>query len=208
MSAEAVTAERSASPAGWRTAAPALLVLALAAIMGLLLPAVDAATPYGDTMHRGDVVGVAAGVTLAPAPGWDLASGALVGRTRTPLDSTNSSELVDGSVDLYVQAAPFDGTPFSLLTRIDRIDAQLAHARGQISVTGNRYAVTTRQGVVGAGEDFVGPTRQGSIVAFVFEQPRSSSREGVEVVAAGPSGAISRRRGDIVSMIRSIRVAS
>jgi hypothetical protein len=31
---------------------------------------------------------------------------------------------------------------------------------------------------------------------------------GVEVVASGPDGAISRRRDDILAMIRSIRTAS
>jgi hypothetical protein len=62
-------------------------------------------------------------------------------------------------------------------------------------------------------EDFVGATRQGSIVAFVFKALPSSVqgqsvREGVEIVVSGPTGPIARRRDDIVAMIRSIRTRS
>ena len=68
-------------------------------------------------------------------------------------------------------------------------------------------------GAVGVGEDFVGATGQGSVVAFVFRaagpsSARQASREGVEIVVSGPKGAISRVRGDIVAMIRSIRAGS
>jgi hypothetical protein len=68
--------------------------------------------------------------------------------------------------------------------------------------------------MVGVAEDFASVARQGSVVAFVFNSGGPSTRsqgqstgEGVEIVAAGPTGAISRRRDDIVAMIRSIRVA-
>ena len=61
----------------------------------------------------------------------------------------------------------------------------------------------------------MGVHKQGTIVAFVFRsrvQSTSSqgeaSGEGVVAVAAGPKGSISRRRDDIVAMIRSIRTAS
>jgi hypothetical protein len=189
-----------------RTVPPALLVLALAAAMSLGLPALDSATAYGDAMHRGDVVELAAGITLVPTPGWDLASGVVAGTARTPVGSTNTTELVHGSVDLSVQAAPFAGTASSLLTRINRIDDELERARGRTAAMTGRYAVTTRQRGVGVGEDFVSTTRQGSVVAFVFKQGRAP-REGVEVLVSGPIGAMARRRGDVVSMIRSIRAA-
>ena len=115
----------------------------------------------------------------------------------------------------YVHAAPFDGTASALLTRINEIDANVRRAQGRTAQTTSRYTVTTRQGVAGVAEDFVSLARQGSVVAFVFgsgaqsassdEQPTD---EGVEIVVSGPSGAMSRRRDDIVSMIRSIRVGS
>jgi hypothetical protein len=98
-----------------------------------------------------------------------------------------------------------------LLARINKINPDLHHARGRAAGTTDRYAVRTRQGVVGLAEDFVGVARQGSVVAFVFRSRGQSVRsqgEGVEIVAAGPTGAISRRRDDIVAMIRSIRTAS
>src|SRR5262249_19136853 len=152
--------------------------------------------------------------TLVPASGWALATGALVGHTHSPVGDTAQTELVNGSVDLFVQAAPFAGTPSALLTRVDRISADVHHARGRAAATTRRYAVTTSQGVVGVAEDFAGPTREGSVVAFVFRSRASSTtpgqpaREGVEVVVSGPMGAVSRHRDAIVAMIRSIRAAS
>jgi hypothetical protein len=197
-----------------RTVKPALLVLALAVLMSVVLPSIDRDTPYRDAIHKGDVAEIADGITLVPTASWDLASGALAGHTRSPVGSTATTELVDGSVDFDVQAAPFAGTPSALLRQINKINADLEQARGRAAATSDRYAVTTRHGVVGVAEDFVGVDRQGSIVAFVFP-PRTqstgshgqSTREGVEIVVSGPKGSMSRRRDDIVAMIRSIRTA-
>jgi hypothetical protein len=191
-----------------RTIVPALLVLALAVVMSIVLPTIDSRTEYHDEVQSGDVAQVADGITLLPAAGWNLASGALVGQTRSPVGSTASTELVNGSVDFYAQAAPFAGTTSALLTRINRINDDLRRARGRTAETTHRYAVTTKQGVAGVAEDFVSLTRQGTIVAFVFRRRGQTPREGLEVVAAGPAGAMSRRRDEIVAMIRSIRVGS
>jgi hypothetical protein len=203
--------KRRSSRIDRRTVGPALLVLGLATVMSVVLPSIDSETAYRHQVHKGDIAEIADGITLVPASGWDLASGALVGETRSPIGSTATTELVDGSVKFYVQTAPFDGTPSALLARINKINADLHHARGRAAGTTDRYAVRTRQGVVGVAEDFVGVARQGSVVAFVFRSRGQSIRshgEGVEIVAAGPTGAISRRRDDIVAMIRSIRTAS
>jgi hypothetical protein len=195
-----------------RTIAPALLVLGLAVLMSIVLPQINSHTEYSDATHEGDVVQLADGVTLVPAPGWNLASGALVGETRSTVGITASTDLVRGGVAFYVQAAPFEGTPSALLTQIGEINEDLRRARGSTAQTTGRYAVTTRQGVAGVAEDFVSVDRQGSVVAFVFGSPKESTPsegeptgQGVEVVVSGPSGALSRRRDDIVSMIRSIR---
>jgi hypothetical protein len=194
-----------------RTVGPALLVLGLAALMSVALPAIDGATSYRDQIDKGDVAEIADGLTLVPATGWDLATGALVGHTRSPVGTTATTEVVDGSVELQVHTAPFDGTPSALLRRVNKIDADLGRLQGSAATT-RRYAVTTRQNAVGIAEDFVGVHRQGTIVAFVFGARGQSTgsrgkatREGVEVVAAGSKGSISRRRDDIVAMIRSIR---
>jgi hypothetical protein len=197
------------------TIGPSLLVLALALAMSVVLPSIDASTHYRDAIHKGDVAQLAQGITLDPATGWDLASGALVGHVRSPVGDTAQTELIDGGVDFLVQAAPFAGGTSALLTRINRINADLLHARGRAVATTKRYAVTTRQGAVGLAEDFAGVTKEGSIVAFVFTSRapstaahRSVAREGVEIVVSGPTGSISRRRDAIVAMIRSIRAAS
>jgi hypothetical protein len=183
-----------------RTVGPALLVLGLALVMSVALPAIDRATPYRHPIVEGDVVQVADGLTLAPAPGWSLASGALRGRTRSSVGPTATTELVDGGVEVLVQAAPFTGTAPALLRRVERIDADLDRLRGRAVARSRRYPVTTRQGRVGVGQDFTGVGRQGSVVAFVF-----GSGEGVEVAVSGPAGAIARRRDAVVAMIRSLR---
>jgi hypothetical protein len=117
-------------------------------------------------------------------------------------------------VELQVETAPFDGTPSALLTRVNKIDADLARLQGSAPSTTRRYAVSTGQGAIGVAEDFVGVHKQGTTVAFVFRpggqstsEQGEATREGVVVVAAGPRGPISRHRDDIVEMIRSIRTA-
>lgn len=197
------------------TIGPALLVLVLAVLMSVVLPFIDSRTRYHDAVHRGDIAELADGITLVPTPGWDLATGALAGHTRSVVGSTATTELVEGGVNFDVQAAPFAGTPSALLTRVNHISARLHHARGSGAST-HRYSVRTRQGAVGVGEDFVGVNKEGSVVAFVFSShgqatsgsQGQTSREGVEIVVSGPQGQISRRRGDIVAMIHSIRANS
>jgi hypothetical protein len=194
-----------------RTVAPALLVLALAAVMSVALPMLDSKTTFRDQIHKGDIAEIADGISLVPAPGWDLASGALAGKTRSAIGSTATTELVHGSVTFFVQAAPFAGTPSALLARVNKISADLHRSRGRAAGTTGRYAVRTRQGAVGTAEDFIGMAREGSVVAFVFKsrsQSLRSQRVGVEIVAAGAVGQIASQRDDIVAMIRSIRTGS
>ena len=99
-SATVTPRERRSSWIDRRTALPALLVLALAVVMSVVLPLIDSGTPYHHAVHRGDVAQVADGLTLVPRPGWQLASGALVGHTRSPVGSTAATELVNGSVSV------------------------------------------------------------------------------------------------------------
>lgn len=187
------------------TVKPALLVLALAVAMSIVLPSIDSRTTYHDQVHRGEVAQVADRITLVPTAGWQLASGALVGHARSPVGTTATTELVRGSVDFYVHAAPFTGTPSALLTRLEQISASVHHRRERTAANTHRYAVTTRQGVVGIAEDFIGVARQGTVTAFVFTARGLSPAEGLEVAVSGARDGIARRRDDIVTMIRSIR---
>jgi hypothetical protein len=189
------------------TVKPALLVLAFAILTSVVLPWVNSRAAYRHPIHQGDVAELANGITLPAAPGWDLARGALVGHARTPLGSTASTELVNGSIDLLVRVAPFAGTPRALLARVNAISSKFHHARGASARTAS-YRVTTRQGVVGVGENFAGVTKQGSVIAFVFASRRLPAREGVEVLVSGPQDTMARRRGEIVAMITGIRSAS
>lgn len=189
------------------TVGPALLVLAFALLLSVVLPSINRKTPYRHAVRSGDVAELAAGITLVATPGWDLATGALLGRARSRVGTTATTELVDGSVSFDVQTAPFAGTPAALLARVKKISAELNHKRGSGTAT-HRYTVTTRQGAIGVGEDFAGVNKEGSVVAFVFRSPGQATGEGVEVVVSGPNGPISRRRSDVVAMIRSMRTAS
>jgi hypothetical protein len=190
-----------------RTVKPSLLVLALALLMSVVLPLINRVTPYRQPVRRGEIAELAGGITLVPAAGWDLGTGAFAGHTRSPVGDTASTELVDGGVDFDVQAAPFSGTPSALLGRVRTISAELDHARGSGSAA-HVYTVRTRQGVVGVGQDFAGVSRQGSVVAFVFALRGHRGGEGVEIVVAGPKGPISRVRNDVVAMVRSIRATT
>jgi hypothetical protein len=189
------------------TVAPSLLVLGLAVLMSVVLPSVNRGAPDRHPVRRGELAQLAGGITLVPAAGWDLATGALAGHTRSPVGNTATTELVDGGVKFGVQAAPFAATPSALLRRVNEISAELNHARGSGAATPT-YTVRTRQGAVGVGQDLVGVSRQGSVVAFVFRLRGQTTGEGLVIVASGPKGPISRRRDDIVAMIRSIRATS
>ncbi|HLY48401.1 MAG TPA: hypothetical protein VKR21_04330 [Solirubrobacteraceae bacterium] len=188
------------------TVKPSLLVLALAALMSGVLPLVNSKTPYHAPIHRGEVAELATGVTLTPAPGWDLATGALVGHARSLVGDTASAEIVDGAITFDVQAAPFAGTPLALLRRVKQISSELDHARGAASAS-RQYRVRTRQGALGVGQDFAGVTREGSVVTFVLRPRGQTSAEGIVIVVAGPRGSITRARDAIVAMIRSIRTS-
>lgn len=189
------------------TVAPSLLVLGLAVLMSVVLPSINRDAPYRHPVRRGELAELAGGITLVPTAGWDLAKGALVGHTRSLVGDTATTELVDGGVRFDVQAAPFAATPSALLRRVKEISAGLNQARGSGAAT-PVYTVRTRQGAVGVGQDFVGVSRQGSVVAFVFRLRGQTTGEGVEIVASGPKGPIARRRDDIVAMIRSVRTTS
>ena len=186
------------------TVAPSLLVLGLAVLMSVVLPSINRGVPYRHPVRKGELAELAGGVTLVPTAGWDLATGALAVHTRSPVGNTATTELVDGGVKFDVQAAPFAATPSALLARVKTISAELDHALGSGAAT-HTYTVRTRQGAVGVGQDFVGVSRQGAVVAFVLRLRGQTTGEGVEIVASGPKGPISHRRDDIVAMIRSIR---
>lgn len=187
-----------------QTVRPSLLVLGLAVLMSVVLPLINSNTSYRHPVRTGELAELAGGITLVPAAGWDLATGALAGRTRSPVGNTATTELGDGGVKFGVQAAPFAATPSALLRRVRKISSQLNHTRGRGTAT-HVYTVRTRQGAVGVGQDFAGVSRQGSVIAFVFRLRGQTTGEGVEIVVSGPNGQLSRARDDIVAMIRSIR---
>ena len=56
------------------TLAPSLLVLGLAVLMSVVLPSINRDAPYRHPVRRGEVVELAARITLVPTAGWDVAA--------------------------------------------------------------------------------------------------------------------------------------
>ena len=50
------------------TVAPSLLVVALAVLLSVVLPSLNAAAPYRHPVRNGDVAELAGGITLVPLP--------------------------------------------------------------------------------------------------------------------------------------------
>ncbi|HKI41092.1 MAG TPA: hypothetical protein VKA66_12040, partial [Mycobacterium sp.] len=62
-----------------RTIAPTLTVFALAFVMSVVLPLVNAAIPYRDLIRAGDVMELQGDVTFVPDAGWGITSGVRAG---------------------------------------------------------------------------------------------------------------------------------
>jgi hypothetical protein len=62
-----------------RTIAPTLAVFALAFVMSVVLPLVNAAVSYRDVVKAGDVIELQGDVTFAPEAGWGITSGVRAG---------------------------------------------------------------------------------------------------------------------------------
>ena len=193
---------------------PAPLVLALAVLMSVVLPWVDSET--GVQRRRRPGRRRSARRRDHPRPGPGLEPGQR--RAHRPDALGRREHRVD-------RARPRQRAVLCARGALRRDGVGVAHT-GQRDQRGRpragahcaddrpQHRDDERQGVAGVAEDFVSVARRGSIVAFAtWSRAQSASSdeqptgEGVEIVVSGPSGAMSRRRDAIVSMIRSIRAA-
>jgi hypothetical protein len=205
----ALPAPRFAPDEGWvpaderlfgvdrRTIAPTLAVFALAIVMSVVLPVINAKVPYDDIVKAGDVLQLQGDVTLVPEAGWGITSGVRAGNAPLSGEYPATATVENRAVKFMVHTAPFDGDANKLLDQIETTSEALNRGRG-VRVTGAQKTIVTDQGKQGATARITGPNTGGVIAAFVFDG------RGVEAVATGPSGTGPEPAAAVFRMIRSI----
>ena len=205
----AVEAPRFEPDAGWvpaderlfgvdrRTIAPTLAVFALAIIMSVVLPVINAKVPYDDIVKAGDALQLQGDVTFVPEAGWGITSGIRVGNAPLSGEYPATATVEHKAVKFTVHTAPFDGDANKLLEQIETTSEALNRGRG-VHVAGAHTTIVTDQGRQGATARVTGPHTGGVIAAFVFDG------RGVEAVATGPSDAGADPTAGVFRMIRSI----
>ncbi len=180
-----------------RTIAPTLAVFALASVMSVVLPLVNAAVPYRDIVKAGDVLELEGDVTFVPQPGWGITSGVRAGKAPLSGEYPDRATVVDGDVTLTVRTAPFRGDANELLDQIEKTSDALNRGRG-VHVTGQHTTIVTDEGKHGTTARITGPQKGGVIAAFVFDG------RGVEAAATGRSDRGPQPTVTVFEMIRSI----
>ncbi len=180
-----------------RTIAPTLTVFALAFVMSVVLPLVNAAIPYHDRVRAGDVMELQGDVTFVPDAGWGITSGVRAGLGPLSGDYPDHATVVNGDTTFTVRTAPFHGDANALLDQIEKTADALNRGRG-IHVTGRHTTIVTDRGKQGTTARITGPQRDGVIAAFVFDG------RGVEAEATGRSDGGPVPAAAAIEMIRSI----
>ncbi|MCW0190395.1 MAG: hypothetical protein OJJ55_03775 [Rhodococcus sp.] len=179
------------------TIIPAAIVLAVAIVMSILIPAVNNSVAYDDEVVAGDVMELKDGITLVPAVGWGITDG--VRETDAPVSGSfpQRATLVNSGALFTVYTAPFAGDANALLEQIKKTSDALATAES-LRVSGDSSSITTASGIRGVITSYSNSTADGVIAAFVVDG------KGIEVVSTGPSDVAPTITDDIAHMIVSI----
>ena len=180
-----------------RTIAPTVAVFALAVVMSVVSPVMNATVPYNDIVRAGDVLQLQGDVTFVPEAGWGITSGLRAGNAPLSGEYPSKATVEHKAVKFTVRTAPFDGDANKLIDQIETTSDALSRGRG-VHVTGPHTTIVTDQGKQGATARITGPHTGGVIAAFVFDG------RGVEAVATGPSDAGPELTPAVLQMIRSI----
>ena len=181
-----------------RTVRPTLAVFALAVVMSVVLPIIDAQVPYHDIVKAGDLIELEGDVTFVPEAGWGITSGLRAGSASLSGEYPATATVENGALKFKVHTGRFDGDADKLLDQIETTSEALNRNRG-VHVTGAQTTIVTDQGRQGASVRVTGPHTAGLIAAFVFEG------RGIEAVATGPSDVGPQPTATILRMVRSIR---
>lgn len=180
-----------------RTLRPTLAVFALAFVMSVLLPVINATVPYHDRVRAGDVMEIEGDVTFVPEAGWGITSGLRAGHAPLSGEYPATATVEDGAIKFTVRTGSFHGDADKLLDQIETTSDALSRGRG-VHVTGEPTTIVTDQGKQGATVRVTGPHTAGVIAAFVF------GSRGVEAVATGPSDAGPEPSTAVLRMIGSV----
>lgn len=180
-----------------RTIVPALVVLALALVMGSVIPAINDSVSYDDKVVAGDVIEVDGGVTFVPSVGWGITDGVRTGQRPLSGSYPDTATVVDGDVSFSIRTAPFKGDASALLEQIRATTTALDGSQG-FHFTSDPTDIVTAHGDRGVAARFQGARSDGLIAAFVFGD------RGVQVTAYGAPDATAGPAEDIAAMIASI----
>lgn len=178
------------------TLLPAVVVLAVALLMGVVIPTVNSAVSYDDRVAAGDVMELRGGVTFTPAVGWGISSGLRSGDTPASGSYPTDATIEDGGVRFTVKTGAFTGDARALLSQIKETTEALDDT---VHIDGDPVVVTTEAGDRGVMARFAGPSYDGALAAFVFDGT------GVQVVATGPADTERLPAEQVAQMITSIR---
>jgi hypothetical protein len=180
-----------------RTLPPTLAVFALAFIMSVVLPLINATVPYHDIVRAGDVMQLEGDVTFVPEAGWGITSGLREGHGPISGQYPATATVEEGAVKFTVRTGAFHGDADQLLDQIEATTDALNQGRG-VHITGAPSTIVTAKGKQGATVRVTGPHTAGLIAAFVFGD------RGVKAVATGPTDAGAEPSAAVLRMIGSI----
>ena len=173
-------------------------MVALAFLLAAVLPAVNSAISYNDTVVAGETLELAGGITFVPEPGWGITSGVRRGAGPKVGQYPASATVVDGNVTFTVRSASFDGDANALLDQIKTTTDALRSARG-IRIEGERSAVSTSSGEHGVMTGVRSAQAAGLIAVFVM------GGQGVAAVVTGPNDPTGLPDDAVMRMITSLR---
>ena len=183
-----------------RTLRPTLAVFALATLMSVVLPVINASVPYHDIARAGDVVELGGDVTFVPEAGWGITSGLRAGHAPLSGHYPSTAVVEHGALKFTLRTGPFHGDTMQLLDQIEATSDALNRGRG-VRINSTPTTVITTQGKEGASVHVTGPHTSGVIAAFVLGD------RGVEAVATGPSDAGTEPSAAVLRMIDSVTKA-
>jgi hypothetical protein len=182
-----------------RTLPFAAIAVAVWLLWTVVVPWIDRAVPWHDTIAAGERVRLTDDVSFAPAAGWGLVSGLrTTDRTASGQKATEQVELTNGGVSFFAQHGPWTGSPTGLLRQINKITTTSRGGRG-IQLSSGAVTFQTNSGHDGVVESFRSQRVDGLIAALVFGD------EGLQVQVVGPPDQLDNHAREIEDMLSSIR---
>ncbi len=165
-----------------------LAIGAVAFLLAVGLPLIDAAVPADDAPAAGAVYDVGLGVAITPEENWSTTSRSQPGN--------GLAEFTRAGARVTVRAVRFSGTTREayeqLSTAFDELDG--------VQLTSDPVTFTARSGLVGVAGSFATPGGLGYLVAYTARGVAAT------LVAEGATEAFPAVDGEIVAMIASLQI--